>query len=81
MSANAYADWSNQHLRPILPDFRQHAIEQVHLTLIPSPAAELLFDQDAGQASHQEEAQEICLEIQPATGIGRAFEMARNRAG
>ena len=31
MSAKAYADWANQRLRPVLPDFRQYAIEQVHL--------------------------------------------------
>ena len=41
MSARAYADWSNQHLRPVLSDFRQQAIEQVHLpTTTPGGAAD-----------------------------------------
>ena len=42
MSARAYADWSNQHLRPVLSDFRQQAIEQVHLpTTTPGGAGDV----------------------------------------
>ena len=42
MSARAYADWSNQYLRPVLSDFRQQAIEQVHLpTTTPGGAGDV----------------------------------------
>ena len=42
MSARAYADWSNPYLRPVLSDFRQQAIEQVHLpTTTPGGAGDV----------------------------------------
>ena len=49
--------------------------------LMPVPVAQLLFEDDGGEVAQLSEAEELCLELQPPTAMGRAFQAAQSSAG
>ena len=49
--------------------------------LMPVPVAQFLFEQDADQQEQLQQAEDLCLELQPPTAIGMAFQAARNGGG
>ena len=49
--------------------------------LMPVPVAQLLFEDDSGEPAQLSEAEDLCLELQPPTAMGRAFQAAQNSAG